>query len=106
LYACLVELHDILDVGPADQGREVIDAWTAKAYGRATTVLNRLERMTPPSREWNELLDAYSALTRKTVAAIPSGVTPDQRRRLLDEGGELSRRYEDLRAVLRKRGHR
>ena len=78
----------------------------ARAYERATTVLNRLERMTTPGPEWNELLGGYLVLTRKTLAAIPSGVTPDERRRLVDEGDELATRYENLRAELRKRGNR
>ena len=97
LYACLVELGAILDEGPSQQEPAAIASWTSKAYERGLNVLKTLERMTAPSREWHDLLAAYIQLTRDTVKAIPSGVTPDQRKRLADQGDALSRRYERMR---------
>ena len=103
LYASLVELGEILNNGPTQQDRAVVGAWITQAHQRALSVLHTLERMKAPSREWSELLAAYIELTKRTVAAIPSGVTPDQRRLMAAEGAQLARRYEKLRAASRER---
>lgn len=97
LYRNLVELGDILNNGPERQDPASIQMWITRANERCLRVLGQLERMNAPSRDWNDLRDAYVDLTRKTVAALPSGVTPDERRMLVAEGAELSRQYETLR---------
>jgi hypothetical protein len=102
LYSCLAELGAILDEGPIEQEPRVIASWISNAYERGLHVLSTLERMTAPSPEWHDLLAAYIQLTRDTVEAIPSGVTPDQRKRLADQGDALSRRYERIRTGVRQ----
>lgn len=103
LYANLVELADLLNNGPSRRDRASIESWIAQANTRGVRVLHNFERMNAPTRGWRDLLGAYIDLTRKTVAAIPSGVTPDERRQLATEGDELSRRYEALRRRYGKR---
>ena len=97
LYASLVELGNILNNGPTQQDRAVVESWIAQAHQRALSILHTLERIKAPSREWNDLLEAYVDLTKETVAAIPAGVTADERQSLVVEGDDLLRRYEGLR---------
>lgn len=103
LQASLVELGEILNNGPTQQDRAFVESWIDQANQRALRVLHTLERMKAPSGEWNDLLVAYIELTKKAVAAIPSGVTPDQRRRMVAEGAILARKYESLRRSSAKR---
>ncbi len=97
LYSALVELREALAVGPARQDPESLDSWILEATTSGHRVLRRFERIVAPDRESADLLRAYVELTRRTVTAIPSGVTGDERRQLADEGDELSLRYESLR---------
>ena len=103
MRACLGELGDILNDGPIGQEQEVIESWIAQAHERGLRVLHNLERLEAPSRDWNNLLCAYIELTRKTVAMIPSGVTPGEERQLDAEGDALATRYEGFRPYFRKR---
>ena len=97
LHASLVELDNILNNGPAQQDRAVVESWIAQTHERALSIVHTLERMKAPSREWNDLLEAYVELIKKTVAAIPTGATADERQSLVVEGDDLLRRYESLR---------
>lgn len=95
LYAALVELGAILDGSPQDP--DSTESWIAQATTRASVVLHHLEQMNAPNSEWQGLLAGYVELTRKTAAAIRSGVSPDERSLLIAEGDALTKEYEATR---------
>jgi hypothetical protein len=97
LSATLTELNEILRHGPESQDRASIDSWIAQAELRAKAVLGRLTGIRPPNREWGDLLESYVDLAERTIAAITTGVSADQRRHLVEQGENLARRYEALR---------
>ena len=102
LSAVLQELGDILNGRPSPDDRRQFETWVEDASARGSAVLIRLERQRAASGEWGALIDAYIALTRRLVAAIPSGVTAEEREMLSDEGDRLARKYEALRAASRR----
>ena len=97
LVSILGELGDILGSRPPSDDAHAVESWAANAVPQGTQVLRRLEGMVAPTPEWSDLLRAYIALTRRTVAAIPSGVTAEQYQALQAEGDDLSLRLEGLR---------
>ena len=102
LYNCLSELGDILSRGPSRRDHQSIDVWTRDATDRGASVLRRLQALEPPTSDWTELLTEYIDLARETVAAIPYGVTLDERKRLSAKGDDLARRYTMLRTSIGK----